>query len=78
MKKRLEKQINKVDSLMTELNSYLSAFNSILAPRGEGARQMACQEFHELMEELHKELYKLEETQLNEFDWSIETINLID
>lgn len=78
MKKRLKKQINKVDKLMIELNDYLGAFNSILAPRGEGARQMACQEFHELMEELHKELYKLEEAQLNEFDWDIETISLID
>ena len=78
MKKRLKKQINKVDSLMNELNEYLGAFNSILAPRGEGARQMACQEFHELMEELHDNLYKLEEAQLNEFGWDIETISLID
>lgn len=78
MKKRVKKQINKVDALMNELNAYLGAFNSFLAPRGEGARQCACQEFHELMEELHKELYKLEEAQLNEFGWDIETISLID
>lgn len=76
--KKLDIKINKVDKLVNELNDYLTGFNSPLAPRGEGARQLACQEFHELMNELHKALYDLEETQLNMLDWSIESIKLLE
>lgn len=74
----LKKQIKKVDKKMQELNEYLGLFNSPLAPRGEGARQMACEEFHNFMKGLHDSLYNLEEAQLNQFDWTIETIKLID
>jgi DNA anti-recombination protein RmuC len=75
---KLSKQINKVDKKMQELNDYLSLFNSPFAPRGEGARQEACREFHEFMKSLHKALENLEEAQLNAFDWTVETIELID
>ena len=75
--RKLQKKVNKVDKLLNELNDYLGAFNSPLAPRGEGARQCACQEFHELMEELHMALTELEEAQLNVFGWDIESINLV-
>lgn len=76
--KKIDRKINKVDKLVNELNDYLTGFNSPLAPHGEGARQLACQEFHELMNELHKALYDLEETQLNMLDWSIESIKLLE
>lgn len=72
------KQVKKVDKKMQELNEYLSLFNSPLAPRGEGARQMACIEFHNFMKGLHDSLYNLEEAQLNKFDWSIETIKIVE
>lgn len=75
---KLKKKIRKVNNLVNELNDYLSTFDSIFAPRGEGARQYACQEFHELMKDLHEALYELEEAQLNKFDWSIESIKLVD
>lgn len=76
--RKLQKKVNKVDKLVNELNDYLGIFNSPLAPRGEGARQCACQEFHELMGELHNALIELEEVQLNAFGWDIESIDLID
>lgn len=76
--KKLQKKVNKVDKLVNELNDYLGAFNSSLAPRGEGARQCACQEFHELMQDLHNALIELEEVQLNAFGWDIESIELVD
>lgn len=76
--RKLKKKVNKVDKLVNELNDYLGAFNSPLAPRGEGARQCACQEFHELMQDLHNALIELEEVQLNTFGWDIESIELID
>lgn len=75
---KVKTHVKKVDSKMQELNTYLSMFNGPFAPRGEGARQEACKEFHNFMKSLHKALYNLEEAQLNEFDWSIETIKLID
>lgn len=75
---KIDRKINKVDKLINELNDYLTAFNSILAPRGDGARQLACQEFHSFMNKLHKSLYELEEAQLNELDWSIESIKLLE
>ena len=75
---KLSKQVNKVDKKINELNEYLSIFSSPFAPRGEGAKQEACKEFHSFMKSLHKALENLEEAQLNEFDWSIETIELID
>lgn len=76
--RKLQKKVNKVDKLVNELNDYLGAFNSPLAPRGEGARQGACQEFHELMQDLHNALIELEEVQLNAFGWDIESIKLVD
>ena len=75
---KLEKKVKKVDRLVNELNDYLGYFNSPLAPRGKGARQCACQEFHELMHELHNALIELEEVQLNAFGWDIESIELVD
>lgn len=75
---KINKKAEKVDKLINELNEYLQAFNSPLAPRGEGARQEACKEFHYLMKKLHKSLYDLEEAQLNAFDWSIQTIKLVE
>ena len=75
---KLEKQVNKADKKMQELNNYLEWFNGPLHPRGEGARQEACKEFHNFMKGLHQTLYNLEEAQLNNLDWSIETIELID
>lgn len=74
----MNKQIKKVNKKMNQLNNYLEIFNSPLAPRGEGARQEACKEFHNFMKGLHQSLYNLEEAQLNQFDWSIETIKMID
>ena len=74
----LKKQIKKVDKKMNELNEYLGLFNSPLAPRGEGARQMACKEFHDFMKGLHDSLYNLEEAQLNQFGWDLESIKFID
>lgn len=75
---KLEKQINKADKKMQELNNYLEWFNGPLQPRGEGARQEASKEFHNFMNGLHQTFYNLEEAQLNNLDWSIETIKLID
>lgn len=75
---KMNKQIKKVNKKMNQLNEYLEIFNSPLAPRGEGARQEACKEFHNFMKGLHQSLYNLEEAQLNQFDWSIETIKMID
>ena len=75
---KMNKQIAKVNKKMNQLNDYLELFNSPLAPRGEGARQEACKEFHNFMKGLHQSLYNLEEAQLNQFDWSIETIKMID
>lgn len=74
----LKKQIKKVDKKMQELNEYLGLFNSPFAPRGEGARQMACKEFHDFMKGLHDSLYNLEEAQLNQFGWDLESIKYID
>lgn len=74
----MNKQIKKVNKKMNQLNDYLEIFNSPLAPRGEGARQESCKEFHNFMKGLHQSLYNLEEAQLNQFDWSIETIKMID
>lgn len=74
---KINKKVTKLDRLLNELNDYLGAFNSVLAPRGDGARQCACLEFHQLMNEIHNALYDLEEAQLNKFDWDIESIKLI-
>ena len=75
---KVKKNLKRIEKDLDEMCEYLGLFNSVLAPRGEGARQCACQEFHELMEHLHNELIKLEEKTLNEFDWSIEMIEMID
>lgn len=75
---KLSKQVNRTDKKIKELNDWLNLFNSPFAPRGEGAKQEACREFHTFMKSLHGTLKNLEEAQLNEFDWSIETIEMID
>lgn len=75
---KIEKNLKRIEKGLDEMCEYLELFNSVLAPRGEGARQCACQEFHDIMKKLHNELTKLEEKTLNEFDWSIEMIEMID
>ena len=75
--KKLKKHLKKVYNLLDEMAVYIYNFNGILAPKGDGAKQEACKEFHEVMTELHKALIELEECQLNELEWDIESIELI-
>ena len=74
---KLSKQVKKVDKKINELNDYLGCFNGPLAPRGEGAREAACIEFHNFMKTLHEALNNLEEAQLNEFEWTVDAIEMI-